>query len=245
MGGATIHYQVDLVIQLIDTTNGQSVTGVGITVTKNGFPFEMLNRGGGNYVALNVGREDFTLGIKTNGYEDCELEINYEKLDKTLPIQVVFLIPKENIGSGEPILSLSGSLEGIESIEGVCLSRPYCAISDYNEKKRQMTVFRPQGILSMEDVFYGLINKGESYERFQVVGKVGDSVVKTAEVLENGFSVNAPIAKVTFGSVKGNEYIFRVRDDATIISYLICYKVKGEKRFCLVDMHKTEQISLS
>lgn len=243
MDGATFRHRVDLVIQLVDTTTGIGVSDAGTVITKNGKGFEVLRRDGG-FVAINVGREDFTLGIKAKGYEECEVEVKYDNLDETLPIQSVFLIPKENIGNGEPILSLTGNLDKIESIEGVCVNRPYCSISDFKEKDCTMTVFRPQGILSMDDVFYGLIKGKESYERIEVIKKVADAKVKLKAPIEDGFSVNAPIAKVVFGQVKGNEYCFRVRDDATILQYLICYVVKGEKHFRLIDFHKPEEMTL-
>lgn len=244
MDGATFRHRVDLIIQLIDTTTGLGVSDAGTLITKNGYGFDVLRRDG-SFVAINVGREDFTLGIKARGYEECEVEVKYEDLDEALPIQLVFLTPKESVGNGEPILSLTGSLDGIESIEGVCVNRPYCSISDFDEKKLIMTVFRPQGILSMDNVFYGLIKGKESYERIEVTEKIGEAKVKLLAPIENGYSVNSPIAKVVFGTVKDNEYIFRVRDDANILQYLICYVVKGEKHFKLIDFHKPEEMSLT
>lgn len=249
MEGTTIHYQVDLVIQLIDTTTGKSIGGRRSVFTKNGRTLETVSRGGGNYVVINADREDFTLGIDVFGYEKSTLKVHYEELDERLPIQMVFLIPKENVGVGEPVLSLTGILDGIESIEGVNVNRPVCSISDFNEKKMEMSVFRPQGVLSqgilnMEDRFYGLIKERTSFERIEVIKKTGESKVKLKENLKNEFKVNAPITRVLFGKVEGNNYTFRVRDDASILEFLIRYVVKGEERFALVNFHEPLTLKL-
>lgn len=246
MSRISFSYKVDLVIQLLDATTGGSVDSAGIFFSKNGEPFMINNRGGGNFVAINVGREDFTLGIKASGYEDLDILINYENLDEKLPIQVAFLIPKENIGSGEPVLSLTGTLSGIESIDGVCVNRPYCSISDFDERKRIMTVFRPGGILNMDDLYYGLIKPDFSgFELIEVLKKTDESKVLLKSGLEDSFTVNSPIARVIQGKVEEDRYCFRVRDDATNLNYLIRYKVKGEYHFKLIDFHEQSELSLS
>lgn len=246
MSGVTIHYQVDLVIQLIDTTTGKGISGRKVIFTKNDGPLDVVTNSGGDFIVVNAGREDFTLGIEVWGYEVSKLAICYEDLDERLPIQPVFLVPMENIGTGEGVVSLEGILEGIESVEGVNINRPYCSFSDFNEKKMEMTVFGPQGApLSMNDCFYGLINDQTSFERIEVLKKTGDSKVLVRSKLNAESKVNAPIARVIFGKVDGDRFIFRVRDDASVLMYLIRYVVKGEERFRLVNFNEPETLNLT
>lgn len=245
MEGITICYRVDLVIQLIDTTTGKSISGKNIKFLNNGNEYTPIDRGNGNFVSVNTGREDFTLGINAIDYEPMSAMIKYDELDSKMPVKQIFLIPKENNLNGGEILSFTGNLEGIESIEGVCVSRTLCSISNFDERKRIMTIFHPQGGLTMGDVFYGLIKGPESYEKFEVIKEIPPSQVKIKKALENGFSVNAPISRVIFGQIEGNKYTFRVRNNASKLVFLICYVVNGEIKFKLLDFGQLENESLS
>ena len=199
-----------------------------------------IPRGGGNFVFINTGRGDNTLTLKVYGYEDAVIDVQYEKLDKVVPLKQVFLIPSEKLAKGERLCSLTGTLQGLEEIEAVSLSQSNLCYSEFNEKKCLLKLFLARGRLSMENVHYGLISEDRGhYEHFEVAEEVPPNMVRLKEPLTETFTVNSPIARVVFGDVSPDgSYLLRVRDDAQMVRYLVRYRVNGEYRFQTVDFHQ-------
>lgn len=235
-----IQYKLDLIVQLVDTTTGNSVDEQDVRFYVDGSQCRPIPRGSGNFVFINTGRSDHTLTLKVFGYEECQLNVQYEKLDERMPLLLVFLIPSENSAKGERLLSLSGSLPNLEEIEAVSLAQSYFFTSEFNERKRLLKLFLSQGRLSMENVHYGLINETQSsYEHFEVEEEVPPDMVKLKEPLQETFKVNAPISRVIFGRVSPDgSYLLRVRDNAEEQRYLVRYRVGGETRFRVVDFRQ-------
>ncbi|MGN0343773.1 MAG: hypothetical protein ACI4EC_02310 [Lachnospiraceae bacterium] len=240
MEASTIHHRLDLVLQLVDTTTGNSVGEQDVRFFIEGRQCWPISRGGGNFVFINAGRSDCTLTLKVVGYEDAQVNVQYEKLDDVMPLLQVFLIPSENLAKGERLCSLTGKLQGLEEIEAVSLAQSNICFSDFNERKSLMKLFLAKGRLCMENVHYGLISVDRTYyEHFEVAGEVPPDTVKLKEPLKETFSVNSPISRVIFGNVSpGGSYLLRVRDDAEKLIYLIRYRVNGEIRFQTVDLHQ-------
>lgn len=237
---STIHHRLDLVIQLVDTTTGAAVEEQDVRFFIEGKQCWPIPRGGGNFVFINTGRGDNTLTLKVYGYEDAVIDVQYEKLDKVVPLKQVFLIPSEKLAKGERLCSLTGTLQGLEKIEAVSLSQSNLCYSEFNEKKCMLKLFLARGRLSMENVHYGLISEDRAhYEHFEVVEEVPPNMVKLKEPLKETFTVNSPIARVVFGNVSPDgSYLLRVRDDALVVEYLVRYRVNGEDRFQVVDFHQ-------
>ena len=243
---STIHYKLDLVIQLVDTTTGAAVEEPNVQFYEDGKPCRPIPRGNGNYVFINTGRSDHTLTLKVFGYEDCQVDVQYEKLDERVPLRQVFLIPSEKTARGERLLSLTGNLANLEEIEAVSLSQSNCFTSEFNEKKRLLKLFLAQGRLSMENVHYGLINEEQNrFEHFEVEQEVPPDMVRLKEPLQETFTVNAPISRVIFGKVSPDgSYLLRVRDNAKVQRYLVRYRVDGETKFQVVDFRQSVENEL-
>lgn len=246
MDSAVIHYRLDLVIRLLDTTTGSAVDEHNVQFRNGGHSLQLTPRGNGSYVLINSGREDFTLQVTVHGYEPCEVPVCYEKLDERIPIQEVFLIPSENTATGEPLLTFSGQLSGLEQVEAVSLRHAPCCIQEFDERKRIMKVFQKSSRASMEDVAYGLIRADMTgYERIEILKETGKGEFKLKEPLKEPFSVNSPIARVIFGKAgQEGEYILRVRDESEDLRYLVRYVVEGETRFQVVDFHQLDGVVL-
>ena len=237
---STIRHRLDLVIQLVDTTTGAAVEEQDVRFFIKGKQCWPIPRGGGNFVFINTGRGDNTLTLKVYGYEDAVIDVQYEKLDKVVPLKQVFLIPSEKLAKGERLCSLTGTLQDLEEIEAVSLSQSNLCYSEFNEKKCMLKLFLARGRLSMENVHYGLISEDRGhYEHFEVLEEVPPNMVKLKEPLTETFTVNSPIARVVFGDVSPDgSYLLRVRDDAQMVRYLVRYRVNGEYRFQTVDFHQ-------
>ncbi|MBO5246165.1 MAG: hypothetical protein J6B28_02770 [Eubacterium sp.] len=246
MDASTICFKLDLILQLVDTTTGNTVDEKDVRFYKNGNQIRPIPRGSGNFVFINTGRENFVLTLKVFGYEECRMLVEYEKLDEMMPLKQVFLIPSENYSKGEKLLSLTGTLSGLEEIEAVDLAHSYFCISEFDERKRLMKLFLSQGRLNMESVHYGLISGDRKrFEHFEVLKENPPDEVKLKQPLQEPFVVNAPISRVIFGKVsEDGKYLLRVRDNATILSYLVRYCVNGEWRFQTVDFHNCKENEL-
>lgn len=240
MEASTIHHRLDLVLQLVDTTTGNSVAEQDVRFFIGDRQCWPIPRGGGNFVFINTGRSDCTLTLKVFGYEDVQISVQYEKLDDVMPLLQVFLIPSENLAKGERLCSLTGRLQGLEQIEAVSLTQSNICFSDFNERKCLMKLFLAKGRLSMENVHYGLISGDRTYyEHFAVTSEVPPDTVMLKEPLTGTFPINSPISRVIFGNVSPDgSYLLRVRDNAEMLVYLVRYQVNGEVRFQTVDFHQ-------
>ncbi len=245
MDASIIRHSLDLAVNLNDTTNGYVVEERNVRFWMNGKAVQPVSRGSGNHVFLDRGREDCELEIQVNGYEPCRLKIRYEELDKLIPTKAVFLIPSENNGKGQPLLSLTGRLQGLEKLQAVSFSSTGCCINSFDERKCIMSLFKSYRY-SMEGIYYGLLNmERQTYEPFVVTEELTALSVKLASPLREPFSVNSPIARTVFGCVdEDGSYCLRVRDDSDYLNYLVRYVVNGEVRFKKVDFHKLDAAAL-
>lgn len=237
---ATIGYKLDLAIVLVDTTTGRVVTDKGAAFTRNGEADRPIDKGGGNYIFLNKGRENFTLGVEMRGYEKYSKVVDYEKLNANLPIFTVFLIPKTELMTGvDSLVSLFGKLSGLTEIEAVCTNRPGFCINEYKPRKGEMSYFSILGAKSMDDVNYGVVHaeKGD-YEPIEVTKNLPDYVVKLREHITEEFKTNAPICRIIFGNVdeEGN-YLLRMKDSGEDIPVIVRYCVDGEWNFLQGNFH--------
>ena len=180
--------------------------------------------------------------IRVFGYEDAEAAVNYAELEERMPTVDVFLIPSENTKKGSPVLSFSGNLPLLESIEAVNITRPLCQAGEYRKKENTLTVFgRTGGRIQLEDVWYGLLSTDKNeYEKIEVLGNATPQSVKLRGQPAEDFVPNRQMMRIIFGHVSENgDYLLRVRDDGKGQTYLIRYVVGGETRFQTVDL-KTE-----
>ena len=245
MKESIIRYRLDLLIRLIDTTTGAEVEERRVRFWKDGQPIQSIPRGGGNYVFLNCGRDDYELEIEVYGFERCKVSVSYEYLDSQLPIKEVFLMPSENTGVGQRVITFSGVLPGLEEVQAVHLGEARCCISEFDEKKCIMKLFKTHRS-AMTDIHYGLIHMdSQDYEPFIVEKEMSDFAIKISQPLQQSFSVNSLIARVVFGSATSEgKYCIRVRDNSTNLFYLVRYVVKGDVRFKTIDFHHLEEVKL-
>ena len=241
-----IRSRLDLLISLQDTTTGFTVTDAVVDFKLNGREIRPVNRGNGNFILLNTGRENGLMLVSVYGYEPFEAEIDYEKLDPVLPAVEAFLIPSESVRRGEGLLSFSGNLPGLTSLEAINLDKPLCSFREYDPKHRVMTVFMPNRRMNMSETFYGLANvRDGTYLHFEVEKELPNGKLKTKEPLANEIPQNSPICRVMHGQVKKNgDFLFRVRDSGKDAVYLMRYTVGDAAKFKTVDFHDLSEMKL-
>ncbi|MCC8162376.1 MAG: hypothetical protein LIO86_04195 [Lachnospiraceae bacterium] len=245
MDASEIRHSLDLLVRLIDTTTGLTVEERNVRFWKDDRPVRPIPRGSGNYVFLNCGRADGELRVSVYGYEPYRMTIRYEGLDSRMPTKEAFLIPSESASGGQPVITFSGKLPGITEIQAVSPGHAGCCISGFDERKRIMKLFKTHR-LGMDDIFYGLVHpQQQTYEPFEVVKELQDGSVKISRPLAEAFTVNAPVARIVFGSVsEDGSYLLRVRDDAENLVYLVRYVAEGKAAFRTVDFHRAGERKL-
>ena len=239
MCASVIHNKLDLVISLVDTTTGAPIEERNVKFQKDGKIIRPEVRGSGLYLLINTGRDDGLIRIDVAGYENWETHLTYGNLDENVPTCTAFLIPSENCSHGEKVLSFSGTIPSLESVEAVRFgARPHFSFGSYSAKDRIIELFKPFGSrLEFESLWYALVD-GESFEKIQVVKSLPPQRIKLAEPLKGEFTTSTPIQRIVFGSVDGKgNYLLRVRDDAENLKYLVRFVIKGEESFRVIDFH--------
>lgn len=246
MSASTIHYRLDLVVSLIDTTTGKPVEERDVRFEKDGQMVHPAPRGSGNYVFVNSGREDHDLRVNVYGYDEYLIPVRYENLDERMPREEVFLIPSENTTKGSPVITFSGKLSGLQSVQAVDLNSTGCCISGFDSRRRIMTLIKSYRS-DLEDVYYGLIDtKNRTFEPFVIEKKITEDSVKITRILERPFAVNSPITRIIYGVVgPDGRFCLRVRDDQTKRQFLVRYVVEGEERFAEVDFRDLAHAALT
>ncbi len=233
-------------IRLQDTTTGLSVDERDVNFYFNGNLIRPTSRGFGNYILINHGRENGLMQIDVYGFEPFKVDIDYEALDERLPTVDAFLIPSESGSSGPKMLSFSGTLKGISSLECIHPGRPLSGIREFDPKKKVMTIYAPNRRMNMIHSYYGLYHSEEdTYECIEITEQIENNKVRLREPLKEEFTVNAPICRRIFGRVTDEgEFLLRVRDDGKRQTYLVRYTVDGEARYKSVDFRNLEEVTL-
>jgi len=241
-----IRARLDLLIRLQDTTTGLSVGERGVKFIFNGEEIRPTSRGFGNYILINHGRENGLMQIDVYGFEPFKVEVDYEALDEGLPTVDAFLIPSENENSGPKMLSLSGTLGGLSSLECIHPGRPLSGIREFDPKKKIMTIYAPNRRMNMIHSYYGLYHSEEdTYESIEIVEQLENNKVRLRDPLQEEFTVNAPICRRIFGRVdEDGRFLLRVRDDGKRQTYLVKYVVDGEVRYKSVDFRDLSEVTL-
>ena len=244
---AVIRAKLDLVVYLIDTTTGRIVGTRDVEFFSGLQRLRPESRGDGTYVFLNTGREDHPMRIRVKGYDDYEVDIRYSELDQRVPAHTAFLMPSENVLVGGQVISFSGTVSGLKSLEGIRLDREaHYSFASY--KERDLTV----GLLSEEksvplfsNIWYGFVNAGkDKYEKVEIKSAVSENKVRIGSPLQTEIEKGAGLYRITFGKVsEKGRYIFRVRDDTSgSLPVLFRYVREGnEPEFKLIELRDAKK----
>ncbi len=237
MKEGVITNRLDLLIRLVDTTTGMSVTEMNIHFFLNGKEIRPAPRGDGNYILINQGRENGLMQIRVHGYEPFDARIEYEQMDERLPVLDAFLIPSEAMRRGQDILTLSGHLKGLMSIEAIHLARPLSGLREFDKKKCVMSIYMPNRRMNMVHTYYGLVNAAEgTFEKFIVLDEIGDKKLRIKEPLRGEFPQNAPICRIIFGKVEEDgTYLLRVRNTGRNLKHMVRFVMEDRIGYSIVD----------
>lgn len=244
MPSIEIQHRVDLAIYLLDTVTGFMFSGKKADLYKNGIKIEAVKKASGLYILYNCGREDFILTIHANGYEYSRYSVNYENLDKKIPVLYVQLIPKRTIENDAQITELTGNLKGLETIDAVNTKENFFYLREFDEKKRILTLFNYMG-KTISGVKYAIVNpKKTEYEVFEIQKKISEYQLEIKSVFEKSYAADFMISRIIHGMVERNgDYILRLKlehgyqkEKEEKTRYIIRRIVNGAEQFQCLDL---------
>ncbi len=247
MEEGVIRCRLDLLLTIEDATTGKSIMDRGIRFRIGDDFVNAHSRGEGNYIFLNIGRENRLMHIDVPGYEPRTLDVNYEMLDPVMPALDVFLIPSENSKAGEPVLSLQGKLSGLETVEAIHPGRPASAIREFDPKKQILTLFQTGRRANLTDNRYGIYHTELGvFETLEIREEITEKKLRLKKTLEREYPPNSPICRIIYGQVNKEDgsYILRVRDDGQNLKYLVKYTANGNTGYKLIDFHDLSEAKL-
>lgn len=237
---ATIRHRMDLALRLIDTVDGRTIENTKAEFVTNLAGVRAISKDGGVYLFLNLDKEAFEMEIHVYGYEKRKVFIDFLGEEK-VPIRDIYLLPQDNPIRDE-ILTLRGSLSGIEEIEAVSLDNANCCIKEFDAKKRIMSVLNQRNV-RFYHVYYGLVNrKKTAYEKFEVEKEISPQELKCKNALKKEYFINQPISRIIFGQINENgDFVLKVSNDKNAV-YIVKYVVAGETFYQTVDFHEDNPV---
>lgn len=234
MADAEIHYKLDLVVRLVDTTTGKRVLQRQVVFRCMGQMLPFLYRDDGVYVLLNHGRNDMLLEIEAADYLPIKLEIHYAELAENFPEIEAPLIPQISPKGFVEMLTFEGRCPGLSSISAVSLKGAYGAAAGYQEKKQILKLFYGK---PLEENSYAVIHEQErEFEEFQIKKRLDRLSVKLAAPLQTVCRPETKIVRIVRGMVEPDgRYLLRVLEDGGKAAYLVRYVVNGKASFKYVE----------
>jgi len=227
---AEIHYKLDLIVRLVDTTTGKKVgqRQVVFKVENQIVPF--LRRDEGVFVLLNHGRNNMVLEVSVVGYLSAKIEVNYEELSETFPEVEAPLIPEVSTSGFVDMLTLEGHCQGLTSIEAVSLKKSFGVVDSYQERKQSLRLYYTK---PLEESSYAVIHEQQmEFEEFRIKKRLDNLSVKLVNPLETPCRPEEKIARIVRGRVDSQgRYLLRVLDEGGGTEYLVRYVIDGKASF--------------
>lgn len=234
---AMIHHHLDLALRLVDSVTGRVIEERNVEFLPQPPGCAPIPRGGGLFLFLNSRREDFDMEVRVYGYEPQRVRIIFPQAEGQIPMSQIYLLPLDNPVQNH-ILTLRGTLPGIEAIEAVSLTDVNCFTKEFDARKRIMTVLNQRNV-RFHHIHYGLINRERTaYEHFEVIKEISAQEIKCKQRLEQEFYINQPITRVIFGQVtEQGEYVLKVANDDVAL-YIVRFVVDGKVFYQKVDFRQ-------
>jgi hypothetical protein len=238
-----VRHRLDLCIKLLDTTTGKSITERNVKFLEEGKVVPFIYKGSGIYILMNTERKDTMYEIHAYGYEVNMVSVAYGESNRPYQMAEVSLIPEETAYSYMGLLTMEGSLEGIEELMAIRLTTVDRTLQNYDVRKRILYFF---GGAELTEKEYGLFHRATmDFEVFQVGKVIDKKAAILRRPLEMPYAVKDPIVRIVKGKVMPDySYRLRVRDDGQEVIYLVRYVVKGETYFQKVNFKKEEERKL-
>ena len=243
MADAEIHYKLDLIVRLVDTTTGEFIRQRQVAFIAEDRILPFLRRDEGLYVLLNRGRNDMDLTVRVTGFLPAVVKIRYAELSESFPEVEAPMIPEISKNGFVDMLTLEGHCPGMESLAAVSLKKSYGAVDSYQVKKQTLRLYYTK---PLEEMFYAVIHEQQEFEEFQIRKRLDRLNVKLAKPLQTPCRSEEKIVRIVRGMVdESGKYLLRMQDDGDGTEYLIRYVVNGKAAFKKISAESLQPLGES
>lgn len=244
MADAEIHYKLDLVVRLVDTTTGKPVGQRQVTFKREEQIIPFLQRDEGLYILLNHGREDMNLTIQATGFLPVRMRICYEELSENFPEVEAAMIPEGDRSGFIDMITLKGHCPGLESVAAVPLKEVYGAVGSYQEKRQILRLYHTK---PLKELAYAVIHEEQQeFEEFRIKKRLDKLSVKLDKPLVTACRPEEKVVRIVRGMVdeKGN-YLLRMQEDGDGAEYLIRFVIKGKAAFKKISAESLQPLDVT
>lgn len=235
---AYIRHSLGLALRLVDTTTGHSITDRGTRILWNGTLIHPQRRQDGWLIFFGFEEPEVTLDVTIPDFEPCTILVRKADLNPKLPVIEHHMIPSDGFMRRIPCHTLAGTTQGITAIDCVRANDSPCLIRGFDQRKKLMTIFNPHH-LELARIHYALVNPDDfTYESFEIVSRISDTVFKLDRPLTMEFGNYFPICPLIFGQTKEDgAYQLTVRNDHQQAKWIVRTTLGDESQFQLVDFN--------
>lgn len=236
MSESTFTHRVDLIVTLRDAVSGNLLTGYPAVFLRDGEPVR-LRAADTDWLLVNSGRNDFILGVNVRGFEKTEIPVQYESLDTRLPTVEIHLVPAQGRWNMPPLLTLEGSMEGIEELQVVSLGETDLYFVSAENDKRRICLYNPRKKMLRYSSYAVVDKERQEFEIVTVLKTLPDDMVLLDHDLKRKFTGNNPFVRPIYGMVsEEGKYLLRVPESTEPV-WLVRFVVEGREYFQTVDFH--------
>ena len=240
MEKSIITHRLDLVISLIDTTTGLSISERNVNFSSDGKAIPFVYKGGGTYILMDTQRKNVTYDITAEGFESSKVVVEYDESVSKAPEYFVMLIPKATRYTYSKLLTLEGTCSGITEIDAVITGSHDRLFQNYVPRGNVMNFFGGGELTERE---YALVlEKEDRFISVDIRKKIEKFSVALKNPIEENVPVGSPVQRIVKGKVLSDgRYLLRVRDDGQNVTYLVRYVVDGNVKFKKIDFKNDEE----
>ena len=237
MADAEIHYKLNLILRLVDTTTGRKVKERQVIFKADNRIITFQQKDEGVYILMNHAGEDMTLDISAKGYLPMQTKICFEKLSARLPEVEVPLIPETGRNRFVDYLTLEGKKPGLTSVEAVSPENPHGMLISYQPRRQSLKLYYAK---AFEEQSYAVVHEeAQQFEEFRVEKKLNKLEIKLASPLVTKCEPKEKISRIVRGKVEPDgSYLLRILEDGSGAGYLVRYVVDGKESFEWVSSEK-------
>lgn len=239
MADAEIHYRLNLILRLVDTTTGRKIKENRVIFKKENETLALMRKEEGIYLLVNYPGGDLVLDISAKGYLPTQTRICFEELPAKLPEIEVPLIPLTDRNQFTDYLTLEGQKPGLTSVAAVSFTNPHGVLISYQPRRQSIKMYYTK---DFEERSYAVLHEEtEKFEEFRVSRKLDKMEIRLAAPLLDACEPKEKIARIVRGRVEPDgHYLLRVLEEGEKTEYLVRYIVDGVESFERVVFGKKE-----
>lgn len=248
MTGDVVSHRLDLLVRLNHAVTGNPIADGRAMFWRDKKRLRLRMTKDAHWVGTDMGRYDFELGVNVRGFEKAVVPVRYGVLDQTAPSIDILLIPEQTEWNKPSLLTLEGSLCGIEELQAVPLKGEDLYAVSYQEETCTLSLYNPHR-KNLRLSFYAIVDqRRQEFEIITILKTLPEGMVKIDHGLKKSLDGRSPLIHPVYGMVSGKgRYLIRLpkgREDEKT-SWILRYVVNGKEHFCMTDLAEPVLLSVN